>query len=151
MLKASCVLKGTGDVAGVVRFQQQENNEVTVKGTITGLTDGLHGFHIHAFGDNTNGCISVGPHFNPHDKTHGAPSDEERHVGDLGNIRSSNGKAEFEIKDKRISLKGPLSVIGRTVVVHENEDDLGKGGNEESLVTGNAGRRLACGVIGFSQ
>ncbi|KAM4045672.1 superoxide dismutase [Cu-Zn] B-like [Anomaloglossus baeobatrachus] len=148
MVKAICVLKGTGDVAGVVRFEQQEN-VVTVNGTITGLTDGLHGFHIHAFGDNTNGCISAGPHFNPHDKNHGAPGDEERHVGDLGNITSSNGKAEVEIKDKLILLEGPLSIIGRSLVVHEKDDDLGKGGNEESLKTGNAGGRLACGIIGI--
>ncbi|XP_069616937.1 superoxide dismutase [Cu-Zn] [Ranitomeya imitator] len=150
MVKAICVLKGTGDVTGVVHFEK-DGGEVIVKGSIQGLTDGRHGFHIHAYGDNTNGCVSAGPHFNPHGKKHGAPGDEMRHVGDLGNITSKDGKADFEIRDKLISLEGAHNIIGRTAVVHEKEDDLGKGGDDESLVTGNAGGRLACGVIGICQ
>ncbi|XP_063298978.1 superoxide dismutase [Cu-Zn] [Pelobates fuscus] len=151
MVKAVCVMKGTGEVQGVVHFHQEGDGLVTVTGTITGLTDGKHGFHIHAYGDNTNGCISAGPHFNPGNKTHGAPEDTVRHVGDLGNITSANGEAKFEFTDSVISLHGDHDIIGRTVVVHEKEDDLGKGGNDESLVTGNAGGRLACGVIGRAQ
>ncbi|NP_001187921.1 superoxide dismutase [Cu-Zn] [Ictalurus punctatus] len=152
-MKAVCVLKGTGDVTGVVHFEQQvESDPVTVKGKITGLTPGLHGFHVHAFGDNTNGCISAGPHFNPHKKTHGGPDDEIRHVGDLGNVTAdSEGTAIIHIVDKQLSLTGQHSIIGRTMVIHEKEDDLGKGGNEESLKTGNAGGRLACGVIGIAE
>ncbi|KAM5179902.1 superoxide dismutase [Cu-Zn] [Mantella aurantiaca] len=150
-MKAVCVLKGSGEVTGVVRFEQEENGPVKVKGHITGLTDGKHGFHIHAYGDNTNGCVSAGPHFNPHSKNHGGPEDAERHVGDLGNITSSGGVADFELTDKQICLHGPNSVLGRTAVVHEKEDDLGKGGDNESLITGNAGGRLACGVIGICQ
>ncbi|TSX58283.1 Superoxide dismutase [Cu-Zn] [Bagarius yarrelli] len=150
--KAVCVLKGTGEVTGTVYFEQDGDTLVKVTGQITGLTPGLHGFHVHAFGDNTNGCISAGPHFNPHNKTHGGPDDEIRHVGDLGNVTAnSNGIADISIVDKLISLTGPLSIIGRTMVIHETVDDLGKGGNEESLKTGNAGGRLACGVIGITQ
>lgn len=147
-MKAICVLKGSAEVTGVVRFEQEEDGPVTVTGQITGLTDGKHGFHIHTYGDNTNGCVSAGPHFNPQGKTHGGPDDEVRHVGDLGNVTSAGGVADINIKDKRISLKGEHSIIGRTAVVHEKEDDLGKGGDNESLITGNAGGRLACGVIG---
>ena len=74
-----------------------------------------------------------------------------RHVGDLGNIHTdSAGAAKGTIEDKHIKLIGPESVIGRMIVVHAGEDDLGKGGNEESLKTGNAGGRAACGVIGVS-
>ncbi|XP_077336122.1 superoxide dismutase [Cu-Zn] [Lithobates pipiens] len=150
-MKAICVLKGSSEVTGVVRFEQEEDGPVTVTGQITGLTDGKHGFHIHAYGDNTNGCVSAGPHFNPEGKTHGGPEDEVRHVGDLGNITSDAGVADINIKDKLISLKGNHSIIGRTAVVHEKADDLGKGGDNESLITGNAGGRLACGVIGICQ
>lgn len=53
------------------------------------------------------------------------------------------------ITDSLVSLIGQHSVIGRSIVVHENVDDYGKGGHELSLTTGNAGGRLACGVIGI--
>ncbi|KAK1168089.1 superoxide dismutase [Cu-Zn] [Acipenser oxyrinchus oxyrinchus] len=151
-LKAVCVLKGTGDVCGTVHFVQEKNGPVKITGQITGLTPGEHGFHVHAFGDNTNGCVSAGPHFNPHSNTHGAPQDEIRHIGDLGNVIAGDDKvAIINIEDKLITLSGPYSIIGRTMVIHEKADDLGKGGNDESLVTGNAGGRLACGVIGIAQ
>ncbi|KAM0886725.1 hypothetical protein ACQ4PT_029510 [Festuca glaucescens] len=71
---------------------------------------------------------STGPHFNPHNKSHGAPVDAERHVGDLGNIQANmDGIAEVFIKDLQISLSGPHSILGRAVVVHADSDDLGKG------------------------
>ncbi|XP_050947742.1 superoxide dismutase [Cu-Zn], chloroplastic isoform X4 [Cucumis melo] len=117
---------------------------------ITGLTPGPHGFHLHEFGDTTNGCISTGAHFNPNKLTHGAPEDEIRHAGDLGNIiANADGVAEATIVDNQIPLSGPNSVVGRAFVVHELADDLGKG-HELSLTTGNAGGRLACGVVGLT-
>ncbi|CAB0007741.1 unnamed protein product [Nesidiocoris tenuis] len=132
-------------------FQKPES-ELVIKGEVTGLTPGLHGFHVHEFGDTTNGCTSAGPHFNPDNRTHGAPDDEERHAGDLGNICADpEGVAEFEIRDKILSLCGPMSVIGRSLVVHQDPDDLGKGGHELSKSTGNSGARVVCGVIGISK
>jgi superoxide dismutase, Cu-Zn family len=94
--------------------------------------------------------MSAGPHFNPHGKTHGGPTHDTRHAGDLGNvIADSEGTAKIDIVDKQFSLSGNLSVLGRTVVIHADEDDLGDGGHELSKTTGNAGGRLACGVIGI--
>ncbi|KZV37902.1 superoxide dismutase [Dorcoceras hygrometricum] len=117
-----------------------------VKGRISGLSPGLHAFHIHAHGDTTNGCISTGPHFNPLKKDHGSPADEERHAGDLGNIvAGSDGVAEISITDKQIPLSGEHSILGRAVVVHADPDDLGRGGHELSKTTGNAGARVGCG------
>ncbi|KAG6890834.1 hypothetical protein C0995_003267 [Termitomyces sp. Mi166 len=97
-------------------------------------------------------------------KTHGAPTDKNRHVGDLGNIRSDGyGTAVFTLEDSQLSLNGPLSIIEYasllsrfvgctrqvpTLRVAKGTDDLGKGTDEESLKTGNAGARAACGVIG---
>ncbi len=149
--KAVAVLKGTSNVEGVVILTQEDDGPTTVNVKITGLTPGPHGFHLHEFGDTTNGCISTGPHFNPNGLTHGAPEDDVRHAGDLGNIiAGADGVAEATIVDSQIPLTGPNAVIGRALVVHELEDDLGKGGHELSLSTGNAGGRLACGVVGLT-
>ncbi|KAK8957223.1 hypothetical protein KSP39_PZI000644 [Platanthera zijinensis] len=149
--KAVAVLKGNSQVEGVVTLTQEQDGPTTVNVRITGLTPGAHGFHLHEFGDTTNGCISTGAHFNPENLTHGAPEDEVRHAGDLGNIiANGDGIAEAIIVDSQIPLGGPNSVVGRALVVHELQDDLGKGGHELSLTTGNAGGRLACGVVGLT-
>ena len=124
----------------------QEGQGTVIVGKITGLAPGKHGFHIHEFGDLTNGCESAGGHYNPDDASHGGL--EEGHVGDLENvIANTDGVADFTIIAKRVDLIGERSVVGRSIVVHSDEDDLGKGGDDESLKTGNAGKRLACGVI----
>jgi len=153
MVKAVAVLRGDSNVKGTVSFEQaDENSPTTISWNITGHdANAERGMHVHAFGDNTNGCTSAGPHFNPYNKTHGAPEDEERHVGDLGNFKTDGqGNAQGSVTDKLIKLIGPDSVVGRTIVVHAGTDDLGKGGHEESKKTGNAGARPACGVIGIS-
>ena len=150
MVKAVCVLQG--EVKGTIYFEQPDNSSsVKVTGQVTGLKQGSHGFHIHEFGDNTNGCTSAGPHFNPLKKDHGGPDADVRHVGDLGNIEANaSGVANVDITDKIIQLQGPHNIIGRTLVVHADPDDLGKGGVELSKTTGNAGARLACGVVGIT-
>ena len=148
-VKAVCVING--DAQGTVYFNQEnEKAPVSITGEITGLAAGLHGFHVHEFGDNTNGCTSAGPHYNPFCKEHGAPTDENRHLGDLGNIEA-NGSDPTLIKicDQKISLYGCNSIIGRTIVVHADPDDLGQGGHELSKSTGNAGARIGCGIIGI--
>ena len=105
--------------------------------------------YFSQLGDLSDGCTSAGPHFNPQGKTHGSPKADIRHVGDLGNIQSnSEGHAKYTFEDTLISLSGKHSILGRSIVVHEGEDDLGLGANEESKKTGNAGGRAACAVIG---
>jgi Cu-Zn family superoxide dismutase len=77
----------------------------------------------------------------------------ERHVGDLGNIHTNNkGEAKYTFYDNMIKLRGSkCNIIGRGLIIHEDEDDCGKGGNAESLKTGNAGKRISCAVIGYSK
>ncbi|RWS11848.1 Cu/Zn superoxide dismutase 1-like protein [Dinothrombium tinctorium] len=138
-----------GPPVGTISFAE-ENDYVVVNGTVSGLTPGKHGFHIHEFGDFTNGCTSAGGHYNPFNKEHGAPSDVNRHVGDLGNIIARrNGRASIAIRDHQLKLQGAYSIIGRSVVV--SEDDLGLGGFPDSKTTGHAGARYACGVIAISK
>jgi len=151
--KAVAVLRGDKAVSGIVHFtQESEDGPTTISYEITGNdANGTKGFHIHTLGDNTNGCTSAGPHYNPYNKNHGAPEDSERHVGDMGNVKTDGqGVAKGEIKDSHIKLIGPYSIIGRTVVIHDGTDDLGKGGHADSLKNGNAGGRPACGVIGIA-
>jgi len=148
--RAVVVLNGKS-VNGVITFEQSSGSGVRIFGTISGLTPGYHGFHVHQYGDLTNGCTSAGGHFNPHNREHGSPEDFNRHVGDLGNIIANDkGEAEINIDDYYLTLRGSNSIIGRALVVHENVDDLGRGGHETSRTTGNAGGRLACGVIGWA-
>lgn len=83
-------------------------------------------------------------------QTHGSPDDASRMVGDLGNITiEPNGECTLDIKNDKLQLVGPHSVIGRSLVVYAGEDDQGRGGHENSGTTGNAGPRIAAGVIGL--
>jgi len=146
--QAVCVLMPVGDskVRGVVHFVQH-GDVVKVSGKVTGLTPGKHGFHVHQFGDLTSleDGKSAGGHYNPTNKPHGRPSDRQRHVGDLGNIvADSNGTAMIDIQDSVIKLGGPHSILGRGLVVHAGADKF-------TQPTGDAGARVALGVIGVAQ
>ena len=78
-------LKGS-KVHGKVTFASK-GGKVEITGEISGLTPGLHGFHVHEFGDlSSDDGMSTGAHFNPEGKKHGGPHSDMRHVGDLGNI-----------------------------------------------------------------
>ena len=150
--RAICLLANPEKgIKGNVKFE--ENGDITtITATLEGLPTGKHGIHIHEFGNLILGCQTAGAHYNPFTKDHGGPDDEDRHVGDLGNLVADDaGKAFFEIKDKLVRLTGEYSVIGRSIVVHENEDDLGKGNHSDSKVTGHAGGRIVCGVIGVTK
>ncbi|XP_077293195.1 superoxide dismutase [Cu-Zn] 5-like [Arctopsyche grandis] len=138
-------------VNGNVTFTQPFNGGIVkIEGTILGLTTGKYGFHVHAKGDLTGGCVSAGPHYNPLNRTHGAANAAIRHVGDLGNIvTDENNSTIINFTDSIITLIGEYSIIGRAVVVHGREDDLGLTDHVDSKSTGNAGPRVSCGVIGI--
>uniref|UniRef100_A0A224XLJ0 Extracellular superoxide dismutase [Cu-Zn] n=1 Tax=Panstrongylus lignarius TaxID=156445 RepID=A0A224XLJ0_9HEMI len=140
----------SSQIQGVVRFIQADDDVCVVDGTIDGLSPGLHGLHIHECGDISKGCASVGDHFDLNGSNlHGGPDeDDNRHTGDLGNIKAdSSGRAVFRLEDKLVKV---WDVIGRSVVVTEDQDDLGKGSHPMSLINGNSGTRLACGIISRS-
>ncbi len=144
--QATAVMNPTAGskVHGVVHFEKGSKG-VLVTVNIEGLSPGPHAFHIHEFGDcSSPDANSAGGHFNPTDMPHGGPKAEMRHVGDLGNIEADkNGLARVEITDNVLSLEGPKSIIGRSVIVHAQADDF------KTQPSGGAGARAACGVIGI--
>jgi Cu-Zn family superoxide dismutase len=131
---------------GVVRFTQ-DGDSVKVVADIEGLTPNQkHAFHIHQYGDcSAADGMSAGGHYNPEKHQHGLPDSENRHAGDLGNVQADgDGKAHYEITVTNISLFGQLNpILGRGVIVHARPDDGGQ-------PVGNAGARIACGVIGVA-
>ena len=136
---------GTG-VAGTITFTKTAKG-TEIKAEITGLTPGKHGFHVHEFGDASSpDGKSAGGHFNPKGMVHGDPSKTApRHLGDLGNIEAdSSGKATYDLVDPDLPLSGAHSIIGHGVVIHEKADEF-------TQPVGNAGGRLAVGVIGIAK
>ena len=129
------------EARGTVEFTQ-EGGGVRVVASLTGLSEGDHGFHIHETGDcSAADGTSAGGHFNPEGKNHGAPDAAERHVGDLGNITAdAAGNASYNRLDTHLAFDGTNNIVGRGVIVHALPDDF-------SQPTGAAGVRLGCGVI----
>lgn len=144
--RAMLVPIGGSGVTGEVTFVRTDGG-VKVTAELEGLAPGKHGFHIHQYGDLSDRQTgkSAGGHFAPEGEPHGAPSADQRHVGDLGNIEvGADGRATLERTDSHIALSGPHSIVGRAVVVHEGEDTFGQ-------PSGNAGGRVAFGVIGIAE
>jgi Cu-Zn family superoxide dismutase len=146
--KALAVLAplGSSGVSGTVTFSKAEGG-VKVWARVSGLKPGAHGFHIHEFGDcSAPDGGSAGGHFNPTAEPHAGPHDMTRHAGDMGNVTAgADGVATVEYVDPRVSFEGPNSILGRGVIVHANPDDL------KTQPTGNAGGRVACGVVGAAK
>jgi len=150
-MKAKAVFQR--NIKGRITFIQDEaSGEVSIRGDVQNLKPGKHALHIHTYGDlQSTDCIKCGGHWNPTNKDHGGRHDENSHAGDLGNITANEqGKATFAFKTKKFTLFGDVtrSVIGRSIIIHEDPDDNGKGGFHDSLITGHAGGRLDCAVIG---
>ena len=129
-------------VSGVVSFTTVPGG-VRIVADINNLKAGNHGFHVHEHGDcSAHDASSAGGHFNPTGTKHGGPGTVERHVGDMGNLEANEqGYAHYDRIDDLIQLDGENSIIGRSVVIHADEDDL------TSQPTGNSGARVACGII----
>lgn len=146
--KAEAILESRSgsNVKGKVTFTK-EGNTVKVVADVEGLSPGKHGFHIHEKGDcSAPDGSSAGAHFNPMTEPHSGHDSPQRHVGDMGNlIADASGKAHLELSDTMMSFEGAESIIGKGVIVHEKEDDL------ITQPTGNAGGRIACGVIILSR
>lgn len=159
-LHAICHFTGPGadgeNPTGVITFNQPAPDaELVIKGDINGLPPGKHGIQIREFADFTQGATTAGEIFNPDGKEHGAPDDTERKAGDLGNIEvNEDGKATVEINDRYATLFGERCIIGRALVVFENEDDLGKAGDDTEDSTskkdGSVGDGIAWATIGLA-
>lgn len=137
-------------ISGVIRFNDMKYDDLSlticrIDVELQNVPDGEHGFHIHQKGDATNGCVSAGPHYNPSNVTHGSLS--HGHAGDLGNLTAIDKQIKTTILAPNLTTD---EIIGRTIVLHADSDDLGRGGDEESLKTGNAGVRIACAIIGIA-
>ncbi len=140
-----------GTVQGEVLFSNTAKG-VRVKAFFTMLPPGEHGFHIHRAGDlRGEGCKGACEHYHAGDSpsNHGGPpgSRGQRHTGDLGNIAMPKGGGIYE---NTYYLKGitVYDLYGRSVIVHADADDLGKGGHDDSLTTGHSGARIGCAIIG---
>jgi superoxide dismutase, Cu-Zn family len=133
----------SSQVSGTVKFTQVLSR-VRVDARLGGLAPGAHGFHIHENGDcSAPDAMSAGGHFNPYGKKHGGPDAAIHHAGDFGNLTADQyGKAALTVWLEGISVStGKDGVIGRSIVVHADPDDL------KTDPTGNSGGRVGCGVI----
>lgn len=132
---------------GTVTFEQK-GAQVLVDARIEGLAPGQHGFHIHEKGDcSAPDATSAGGHFNPAGKQHGDPAHADHHAGDFGNVvADASGKASLKMRlsDTTLAKDAPNSIVGKGLIVHADPDDL------KTQPTGNAGKRVACGVIQLS-
>ncbi|HEY7863496.1 MAG TPA: superoxide dismutase family protein, partial [Thermoanaerobaculia bacterium] len=129
---------------GTATFTELSTGVVRVVVEIENAPEGTHGLHVHEKGDcSAPDASSAGSHFNPGGAPHAGPHDAQRHAGDLGTIEiKGNGKGKLEITTDLLTVRpGPNSVVGRSVIFHEKADDL------KTQPTGDAGGRLACGVV----
>lgn len=134
--------------SGTLTFTDKGGGKVEIVAKVSGLTpNAKHAYHIHEFGDvrGDDGKMTGG-HYNPEGHEHALPDKPVRHAGDLGNLQAdSQGNATRTIVVENISLFGEKNpIVGRAVIVHAGEDDGGQ-------PTGNAGARIAQGVIGIAK
>lgn len=130
------------DTTGTVTFTQKGDG-VQVTASVSGLTPGAHGFHIHEKGDcSAPDGMSAGGHFNPGGHPHGHPHQGPHHAGDMPMLEAdSYGNARLSADLAGVTLEGATGIVGKGVIVHVAPDDF------KTQPTGNSGARMACGVI----
>ncbi len=147
-VKAMAIMRkdGNGRRLGAIYFEQKSNCSFTiVKVNMRHIHPvGAHGLHVHQTGDLSNGCESLGGHYNPLNNDHGTRHSSVRHIGDYGNVYSDiNGDI-----NETFTVYSPIhSIVERGIVLHKNRDDEGLGSNSNSKINGNSGERIACGII----
>lgn len=135
---------------GTVYIQEvSPNGPLSLKVSIEGAPPGKHGFHLHNSGNELHAPSSLCSHFNPTGAPHGGLNDPNGHYGDFGNITvDKTGKCEETIVARYVRMK---DVLGRSLIVHADEDDLGRGNYEDSKTTGHSGERMLWGIIGVDE
>jgi Cu-Zn family superoxide dismutase len=129
--------------SGTVKLTQNGDGSVHVWADLTGVPAGVHGFHIHEKGDCGDNGNAAGGHYNPASTAHGAPNVDPHHAGDFGNVTAdSQGRVKTDFTTRSVTVSdGSMSAIGHAVILHANPDDL------TTQPSGNAGPRIACGVV----
>jgi Cu-Zn family superoxide dismutase len=128
---------------GTVRLVQLADGSVDVTVDLAGVPPGVHGFHVHDKGDCGDNGNAAGGHFNPNAMAHGAPATMPHHAGDFGNVTAgADGKVSTQFNTRSVTVAaGADSAVNHAIILHANPDDL------TTQPTGNAGARIACGVV----
>jgi Cu-Zn family superoxide dismutase len=153
MNKKGVAVFNTTKIQGEVVITDLPGNKIQLSAHFTKLPKGKHGFHIHRAGDlRGEGCLGLCEHYDTgRPKQHGAEPSRtnrrDRHTGDLGNIEIPKDKKEFR-KTYIIHNTSVRDLWGRSIIVHEDEDDLGLGPHEDSKTTGHSGKRIGCAIFG---
>lgn len=143
MATLAATKKSKSKVKGTITFKEVPDG-VEVTAAVEGLKAGDHAWHVHEKGDcSAADASSAGDHFNPTNAAHGGPDAEARHAGDFGNLTAGkDGKAAKTFVMKGITLGDDAnSILGKGFIIHAKKDDL------KSQPAGNAGDRIACGVV----
>ncbi len=142
---AVAILEGRSGqkTVGTATFTSVATGGVRILVELQDAAPGPHAVHLHEVGDcSAPDASSAGPHFDPDQHPHGGPGSAPHHAGDFGNMTvGTDGRGYLELVTPDLTIEGPRGVVGRSLVVHENVDDLA------SQPAGNSGARIACGVV----
>ena len=145
--RAAADIKGEGGKSIGTAALEETPHGVLITVNLTGAPSGMHAFHIHETGKCEAPFKTAGGHFNPEGHEHGFKNPAGKHAGDLPNIEvGANGKGTFQFFAHGVTLKAGeknslLDTDGSALVMHKGVDDY------TEAKTGNAGDRIACGVI----